>query len=189
MRKLLPILLALIGLGGGVGAGIFLRPPPEEAVVINPCGDGTAPAEHGDAAAEGHGDAAAAEGGHGEAAAADGHGEGGAAEPTREYVKLNNQFVVPVVEQGQVASLVILSLSLEVKIGATQKVYTLEPKLRDNFLQVLFDHANSGGFRGAFTEASNLDPLRRALLEVAIKAVGPEVTNVLISDIVRQDAA
>ncbi|MGO4851665.1 flagellar basal body-associated FliL family protein [Phaeovulum sp. W22_SRMD_FR3] len=183
MRKILPILLALIGLGGGVGAGIFLRPPPEEAVVINPCGDGTAPSEHADAAAaEGHGDAAAAEGGHGE-------GDGAAAEPTREYVKLNNQFVVPVVEQGQVAALVILSLSLEVKIGATQKVYTLEPKLRDNFLQVLFDHANSGGFRGAFTEASNLDPLRRALLEVAIKAVGPEVTNVLISDIVRQDAA
>jgi flagellar protein FliL len=183
MRKILPILLALIGLGGGVGAGIFLRPPPEEAVVINPCGDGTAPMEHADAAAaEGHSDTAAAGGGHGE-------GDGATAEPTREYVKLNNQFVVPVVEQGQVAALVILSLSLEVKIGATQKVYTLEPKLRDNFLQVLFDHANSGGFRGAFTEASNLDPLRRALLEAAIKAVGPEVTNVLIADIVRQDAA
>ena len=29
LRKLLPILLALVGLGAGAGAGFFLRPAPE----------------------------------------------------------------------------------------------------------------------------------------------------------------
>ncbi len=30
MRRLLPILLILLGLGGGIGAGWFLKPPPAE---------------------------------------------------------------------------------------------------------------------------------------------------------------
>lgn len=163
MRKLIPILLALIGLAGGGAAGYFLRPPPEEVLAENPCGN-----------------VAPASGDHAEEALPEG-------EPSVEYVKLNNQFVVPVVEQGQIASLVILSLSLEVRIGGTEKVYKVEPKLRDSLLQVLFDYANSGGFRGAFTETANLDELRRALLESARQIMGSEVTAVLISDIVRQD--
>ena len=84
-----------------------------------------------------------------------------------DYVKLNNQFVVPVLESGRVVSMVILSLSLEVPTGTSEKVYELEPKLRDGFLQVLFDHSNAGGFRGSFTDGANLVLLRRALLEVA----------------------
>ena len=44
-RKLLPLLLALIGLGGGVGAGIALRPVPETAEMTDPCGDAEAPAK------------------------------------------------------------------------------------------------------------------------------------------------
>ena len=82
-----------------------------------------------------------------------------------DYVKLNNQFVVPVVEDGRVVSMVILSMSLEVTAGSTEAVFAKEPKLRDAFLQVLFDHANAGGFKGSFTDGSNLVMLRRALLE------------------------
>ena len=168
MRKLFPVLLALIGVIAGGGAGYFLRPPPAEEA--SPMSDAHAssdeahPTEH--SAPEG-----------------DEHAEGA----TVEYVKLNNQFVVPVVEDGRVASLVIVSLSLEVGLGATERVYAVEPKLRDAFLQVLFDHANAGGFRGAFTDASQLDDLRRSLLEAARKTLGAEARSVLISDIVRQD--
>ena len=172
MGKLLPILLALIGLGGGIGAGLMLRPQPEE-VVIDPCGeDGTG--EH------------AAAGGHAETAKDDHAGEDGEP-PAHDYVKLNNQFVVPVVEGGRVASLVILSVSLETSIGASEQVFLREPKLRDGFLQVLFDHANAGGFKGTFTDARNMDALRRAMLDVAKKALGDLVFDVLIVDIVRQD--
>lgn len=171
MRKLLPILLALFGLAAGGGAGFLLRPPPAETGEIDPCGEGNATAE-----AESAGTHAAA------AAEIDPD-----APPAYEYVKLNNQFVVPVVEDGEIASLVILSISLEVATGSTEQVYAREPKLRDSFLQVLFDHANAGGFRGAFTQSNNMDVLRSSLLETARKAMGATVSDVLIVDIVRQD--
>lgn len=105
-----------------------------------------------------------------------------------DYVKLNNQFIVPVVEEGRVASMVILSLSLEVTTGGSEKVYAVEPKLRDSMLQVLFDHANNGGFRGSFTDGSNLVLLRKALLEVGQSVLGEMVSDVLIVDIMRQDS-
>ena len=56
--------------------------------------------------------------------------------------------------------MVVLSLSLEVEAGNTEAVYAREPKLRDVFLQVLFDHANSAAFSGSFTDGSNLILLR-----------------------------
>lgn len=105
-----------------------------------------------------------------------------------DYVKLNNQFVVPVLQDGKVASMVILSLSLEVTKGGSGQVYAREPKLRDVFLQVMFDHANAGGFQGAFTDGANLVLLRKALLEVAKTTLGELVSDVLIVDIVRQDS-
>jgi flagellar FliL protein len=169
LRKLLPILLALVGLGGGVGAGLALRPAHDPE-----------PATEGDHA-EGEDHAAAAEG------EPDGeHAEEDATGP--EYVKINNQFVVPVVEKGRVAAMVVLSLSLEVEAGNTEAVYTREPKLRDAFLQVLFDHANMGGFSGSFTDGSNLIVLRTSLKEAAGMVLGTAVTDILITDIARQDS-
>lgn len=167
LRKLIPVLLALIGLGGGAGAGLFLRPPAEAA-------DHATEAEAGDQA--------------GDEEATDGGEEG--AEPEEgapEYVKMNNQFIVPVVEDGRVASMVVLSLSLEVAAGNTETVYQREPKLRDSFLQVLFDHANIGGFSGSFTDGSNLVVLRTSLKEAAALILGTMVSDVLITDIARQD--
>ena len=151
MKKLIvPLLLGLTGLGGGIGAGVFLRPVP----------------------------------------AAESHANMPEAEPAvpPDYVKLNNQFVIPVVEDGNVAALVVLSLSLEVTTGSTEAVFLTEPKLRDVFLQVLFDHANAGGFKGSFTDASNLVVLRQALQEVAMQVLGDSVKDVLIVDIARQDS-
>lgn len=106
---------------------------------------------------------------------------------TPEYVRLSNQFVVPVVEAGRVAALVILSLNIEVTPGSTAEVFAREPRLRDALLQVLFDHANAGGFRGSFTDGANLVLLRRALREAAQRVLGDTVQDVLIIDIVRQD--
>ncbi|PKP69760.1 MAG: flagellar basal body-associated protein FliL [Alphaproteobacteria bacterium HGW-Alphaproteobacteria-4] len=164
MGKILPALLALIGLGAGLGGGFLLRPHSGETVVLNPC---EAPES---------------------AAAANSHAESSDL-GARNYVKLANQFVIPVVESGRVAALVIVSLTLEIKAGGSEEVYAVEPRLRDALLQVLFNHANTGGFRGAFTESGNMDALRKALLEAAKKTLGATVTNVLIADIVRQDNA
>ncbi|MGL4238151.1 flagellar basal body-associated FliL family protein [Tabrizicola sp.] len=170
MGKLLPILLAVVGLGGGVGAGLFLRPaaPAAENAEAGHDGDHAAEPEH--AEAEEHSED-------------DDHAESGP-----DYVKMNNQFVVPVVEEGRVAAMVVLSLSLEVEAGNTEAVYQREPKLRDAFLQVLFDHANIGGFSGSFTDGSNLVVLRTSLKEAAAMILGTVVNDVLITDIARQDS-
>ena len=169
MGKLIPILMLLIGLGAGVGAGIFLKPAPSDAPHDgNTDQTDTAPAEHG-----------------AEADPAD-HGED-QGDPSVEYVKMNNQFVVPVVENEKVKALVVLSLSLEVTLGGKEETFQREPKLRSAFNQVLFDHANAGGFDGVFTDASNMIVLEDSLYEVAVKIMGDIMRDVLIVDIVRQD--
>lgn len=109
-------------------------------------------------------------------------GEGGS-----DFVRLNNQFVVPVVREDRVRSLVVLSLTLEVPRGMTAATYEVEPRLRDEFLQVMFDHANMGGFDGAFTQAGNLDLLRNALRVAADTVLAHGARDVLITDIARQD--
>ncbi|WP_166417181.1 flagellar basal body-associated protein FliL [Cochlodiniinecator piscidefendens] len=166
MGKIFPILLALIGTGAGVGAGIFLKPESEEVVQINPCGPGD----------EGH------------VVAHEEPESENVDNATVEYIRLSNQFVVPVIEEGHVAALVVMALSLEIEPGNSETVFSHEPKLRDAFLQVLFDHANAGGFEGAFTGASKMLLLRNALSEVARRELGPMALSVLIHDINRQDA-
>lgn len=159
MKKLLPIILLLVGSGAGVGAGIFLRPEP---MVEDLSGSEATMAVEVEQVEDGE-------------------------DIDHEYVKMNNQFVVPVVDGDQVTALVVLSLSLEVPAGQKDAIYAKEPKLRDSFLQVLFDHANIGGFEGAFTNANNLAVLRGALREVAQKDMGDQITDVLIIEIARQD--
>lgn len=154
MRKLFPILLALVGLAAGLGVGLFLRPEQLSEVEAEQAADHPPEVEK--------------------------------APP--DYVKMNNQFIVPIVEGGRVASMVVLSLSLEVVTGKAEAIYSREPKLRDALLQVLFDHANTGGFRGSFTDGSNLVLLRQALKERAAAVMGGIVTDVLITDIARQDS-
>ena len=105
----------------------------------------------------------------------------------RDFARLPNQYVVPVVEGGRVAAMVVMSLSLEVEPGGTEAVLLREPRLRDSFLKVMFDHANAGGFRGNFTDGTAIAQLRRALLEAAVAIMGPMVTDVLITDYLRQD--
>lgn len=193
MRKLLPVILGLLGLIAGVGAGYVLRPDPEASTaeghdaaqtaaakaqpeVAEPAGAAPSHAENPDHSAQ---SAAPAEGDAG-------HGGKGTPMPT-EFVKMNNQFVVPIIRSEHVGALVILSLTLEVKTGDSEAVFTAEPKLRDSFLQVLFDYANADGFDGAFTQSGRMARLRKALAEPARVILGDMFVDVLIVDIVRQD--
>lgn len=112
MKKvILPILLMLIGIGGGVGAGLMLMGDPEEELAMdmeNPCGD------------VGHTMT-----------------EEMAHEPDpepipledREYARMNNQFVVPVVKDDRVNALMVMSLSIEVAAGGQEAVFSHEPRL------------------------------------------------------------
>lgn len=177
LRFVLPILLLVLGTGGGIGAGLFLFAGSDQT---------------GDEAAE-------------DVAEVDSEPEPDNAEDTAadnvshlpvrpgsredlEYVRLNNQFVVPVVREATVRSLVVMSLTLEVEIGQNEQVFSREPRLRDAFLRVMFRHANAGGFDGSFTSPIALNPLRVGLRDAARDVLGPVVNDVLIVDIVRQDA-
>ena len=155
---IIPVVCLVIGLGAGAGAGHFLG--------------GKAPDE------DCEGDACKVE-------TAEETSEGTGETPS--YVRLQNQFVVPVVRGETVRSLVVMSLSLETEAGTSDQVYAIEPKLRDALLRVLFDHAHIGGFDGAFTESGRLSLLRVALLEAAQATLGSIVTDILITDIVRQE--
>ena len=171
MKKLLPIILLLVGLGAGVGAGLALRPEPAPPPAMEE--DMAKNGEHSD--------------GH------DGHKEMKKEEksegpPTgREYVELVDQFIIPVVNDSSVTSLILVTLTLEVDAGATEKVFQAEPRIRGALLQAMFDHANIGGFNGAFTNSSKLEPLRKTFVDVAQKVYGDEISDVLIVQITRQD--
>ena len=163
IAKLLPVLLLLVGIGAGIGAGIALAPPPEEVEF-----------------AEGQENVADTED------PAEEEAESEDVLPN-DFIKINNQFVIPVVERDQLSALVVMSLTLEAKPGMSGKVHSFEPKLRDAFLQILFDHANMGGVRGAFTRSEVLDPLRTALREEGRRYLGNDLVDVLILEITRQD--
>lgn len=171
LNKMIPLILLLIGAGAGVGAGVFLRPADtiEEDKAVEIVGEegGEAHSVIGEIRAE-----------------EDEEDE----ESDHEYVKFHNQLVIPIVSGGRVTALVVMALSIEVPAGKSDFVLLREPKLRDSFLQVLFDHANIGGFDGNFTDTEVLGRLRDALKEVAQKDLGREVVNdVLIIEIARQD--
>ncbi|MEP5759276.1 MAG: flagellar basal body-associated FliL family protein [Litoreibacter sp.] len=158
MKKILPILLLLIGLGAGGAAGFILRPEPEpltEEQILEL-----------------------------EETAEDIQTDN---QSSSIYIKLKNQFIVPVVSGDRVASLVVLSISLEMPPGTDDQVLAKEPKLRDEFLRVLFDHAYAGGFEGQFTASPKLDTLSSHLLKVARKITTDLVSDVLITEIIRQD--
>lgn len=165
MRLLLPLLLAFLGFAGGVAASRMVAPTSadmtaEVAAMTDSTGTGTVKKT------------------------ATGKTEDGAG---FEYVKLPNQFVIPVVQEGAVEALVVISLSLEVLTGYGEFVYSREPKLRDGFLKALFDHANLGGFSGNFTASERIDLLRQSLLAEAKHALGSKVNSVLITDFARQE--
>ncbi|WP_127559785.1 flagellar basal body-associated FliL family protein [Nioella ostreopsis] len=177
IRFLLPVILLLAGLGGGVVAGKMMSGGGEETAADSPAED------DGHGGDEGHG--AEEDDGHG---FSDGHGEEADPNSPYEYVRLNNQFVVPLIRHGSVRSLVVLTLTIEVESGENELVYDREPRLRDALLRVMFSHANVGGFDGSFTAVESMAPLREGLREAARQVLGAVAHDVLIMDIVRQDA-
>ncbi len=171
IKKLLPVIFLVIGTGAGIGAGTFLGSGETKKET-----EGTEKVEKAEKETK-EKPAKSNEKDKGK------KGEGGGFD----YLKLTKQFVVPIVEDEEISALVTMSLSLEANSAITETFYAIEPKLRDGFLQVLFDHANTGGFDGAFTHSDNLGTLRKSLLEVAKKDLGDDVSKVLIMSVSRQD--
>lgn len=190
MRKILALLVPVAALVGGVGAGEMLRPAPEQAdhAAAAPAKDsGDKPAtDHGAAKpAEEHGkeaakpeDASASDHGGGD------HGEG--KEAAEGWFTFPTQFFVPMMRNGDLGAVMILTLTLETTGADLSAMEQQEHRLRDALLRELLIHANTGGFDGNFTSEARLAPLRERLLKAAQASTSLPVKAVLIEDIARQ---
>jgi flagellar FliL protein len=179
MKMLVVVLLAVIGVMGGAAAGWLLKPPPP---VETACAD----PEH----AEGHEgeDAAACEPPVDyEKLATPAQANPANPADASEFFRFERPFIVPIMVNQRVASLLVVSLSVEVGPGQLDPVTAREPRLRDALLRALFDHAYAGGFNGDFTADYVMRDLRRGLLVAARKAAGDGIRDVLVVDIMRQD--
>lgn len=173
MMKLLPIVLAVLGVVAGAASGYLMRAPDAPATAASDAlPDGAAEADPS-LNADADSDTVAAP-------------VGGDAAPL-DAVELEDQFLVPLTDGGRVVALVVLSLGLEVRDGYGGQVIAQEPRLRAAFLHTLFQHANMGGFSGSITDAETLETLRKALLETARGTIGPEVVDVLLMGLVRDE--
>jgi hypothetical protein len=174
MKKILiPAVMALVGLVGGAAAGWFLKPPPENHA--DPCADG-----HGGVLDE------AACAAKVEAEKQEELAKAYEGKEKSEFVQLERQFIVPVVSQDKVSSMMVLTLGVEVAPGKVEAVLGAEPKVRDALLRVLFAHAYTGGFEGDFTAEHVMRELRKNMLVAVREVVGPDARNVLVQDIVKQ---
>ena len=179
MKKLMPVLIALLGLGAGVGAGLALKPAPEPEVAASDC----PPPAGGDAV-------------HAEACPAGEADPFAPVEPEEKksaeelaYVDMDKPFVVPIFAGEKVTAMVVVSLSVETDTEGAHAVEAVEPRLRDGFLKVMFRHANSGGFDGSFTTGRKMQDLKSALLATAREVMADTpVEEVLITEIARQDS-
>ena len=161
MGMIAPLIALTVGLAGGVGGAYFLGLSPVGPTIERSGEEGSEAAEAGP--------------------------EDGT-DATVGYAKLANQFIVPIFNDEEMEGIVVMSIALAVPEERREAIYLAEPLLRDGFLQVLFDHANLGGFSGDFTSIRNMEVLRRKLLEKAQGfPVGKDVAQVLITEIGRQD--
>ncbi len=104
-----------------------------------------------------------------------------------EYLKFKRQFVIPVMEDKKVKSLVIMNLNLELNENAPNESSLLEPKLRDAFMRDLLSLSNEGIFGGELTDPDNFDILRETLLGTSRRILDDGVNDVLILDLAKRD--
>jgi flagellar protein FliL len=117
----------------------------------------------------------------------DGHGKEGGASGGVIYFKFTREFVVPVVSQGRVTSLVILNLNLEADENMSQKLFEMEPKLRDNIMTTLITISNDGKTFESMTDVENYESIRSMVMMNLKSVMATGIHNVLIVDLAKQD--
>lgn len=181
IKKLIPVLVIVIAAIGGLFAGDMLRPGTDHPA------EAPAEGEGGHDAAKA--DAEPAPSGHGEKHAKSGEGKDEAKAAEMAYFRFPSQFFVPVMHGDRLDGMMVLTLTIEMPADQQEAVFRQEFRLRDAFLRELLIHANTGGFDGNYTIEPRMRRLRDALMKVATEQSGGLVTDVLIEDIARQDAA
>jgi len=172
MAKLLPIIIIVVGLLVGAGVGFVLKPSEPPA----------ADAEKHDGHDDGH---AAEKSKSKKKGSSDGHGEKTGS--AMEYLEFRRQFVVPVIRENGVKSLMVLDLTIELSPGSASGAYTYEPKLRAAFLETLFHLSHSGMFSNDLTDPKVRTAVQDELLFTAREILGDTARDVLVLGVLRQD--
>jgi flagellar basal body-associated protein FliL len=114
-------------------------------------------------------------------------GKDGDAAPAVIYYKFTREFVVPIIRDGRVSSLVILNLNLEADASIERELFDMEPKLRDNIMTTLITLSNDGTTFESMTSVKNYESIRSLVLQNLGSVVKEGITNVLIVDLAKQD--
>ncbi|MCR9270631.1 MAG: hypothetical protein NXH72_11625 [Hyphomonadaceae bacterium] len=103
------------------------------------------------------------------------------------FYKFSREFVVPIMREGQVTSLVILHISVEHDPSISDKMFSEDPKLRDNIMTTLITLSNDGRTLERPTEINNYETIRAMVLMNLRDAISDKIKNVLIIDMAKQD--
>lgn len=127
--------------------------------------------------------------GHGKKKASGGHGggHGGSGGSDTMYFKFSREFIVPIMDEKRVRSLVILNINLEADSSMSDLLFSMEPKLRDNIMTSLISISSDGHTFQNFNEVESYEAIRTTVLKNVSEITGPGINNILILDIARQD--
>lgn len=182
MKLIVTSLVAIIFVAAGSFAAVVLKTPSEVSVSQASADDDE---HHGDDHGADHGDD------HGKNAKKadthdDGHGKKAAA-GSSSYYKFSREFVVPIMRGGHVNSLVILHISLETDNSTSERLFSEEPKLRDNIMTTLIALSNDGRTLEEPTNINNYETIRSMILMNLRDSIDTGIQNVLIVDMAKQN--
>lgn len=104
------------------------------------------------------------------------------------YFEFRREFIVPVLSDGRVDALVIININLEVEPSLSEKLFNMEPKLRDNIMTSLVGLSSESYIFKNITDVQNYETIRSVVLANLRAEVASEIRNVLIMDVAKQGA-
>ena len=178
MKHIITAVIAVICIMAGGFAGHFLKTSGSEAPAEAHAGevksDGAEKAPKETASKEAPSKEASSKG-------------GGEASGEVVFYKFSREFIVPILEEERVESLVILNINLEADAELSQELFRLEPKLRDNIMTTLIELSNDGRTFQTITDVQSYEAVRSMILMNLKNVVSEGIHNVLILDMAKQN--
>lgn len=116
-----------------------------------------------------------------------GHGDSDDGGSAQEYMKFKRQFVVPVMQGGNIDALVIMNLSVALNGDAPSDSYNYLPRMRDAFTRELLSLSDEDVFGANLTSVESYQRIHEKLLTAAQQVMPEGVEDVLILDLARQE--
>ena len=180
MKHAITALIAIICIVAGGFAGHFLKTAGSAAPA-------DAPAAKDGAESSGEGDAGKASDDKASSSSNSTGGKDSSASGEVLYYKFSREFIVPIIQEERVESLVILNINLEADAELSQDLFKLEPKLRDNIMSTLIQLSNDGKTFQTITDVESYETVRSLILMNLKNVVSEGIHNVLILDMAKQN--